>query len=164
MSVSGYKARNRPSIADYSAFSLVALLVQLGGAVLVAGTRVTDENAADKLNRGKNTVLIGLGVQLACFGFFAVVATRFYFISGRFSESFNRSVGISSSERHYIVDNKTRKYDKNWPMLLLMINISCTLILVRIPIVLRVRGSTHPFLRSDRFIVWSNFPKASKDM
>ena len=111
---------------------IAALFVQLIGALIVSSTQVTDSDAAEKLDRGKKIVLIGLGVQLACFGFFAIVATRFHFVSRRFREDFLRRIGSAPGEKHFIVDNKTRRFDINWPLLLAFVNISSLLILVRL--------------------------------
>lgn len=110
---------------------MFAFLLQLIGAVIISGTQATDTNAASKLNRGKTIALIGLGIQIACFGLFSIIAIPFNFTSKRFDGDFDSRVGGTPDEKFFTVDDMKRKMSKNWQALLRVVNLTCLLILVR---------------------------------
>ncbi|KAF5629640.1 rta1 domain protein [Fusarium tjaetaba] len=100
-------------------FDIISLLLQLVAAVLIAGTDPTDPDAKSKLNLGKTLGLVGVSTQIAGFGLFTVSAIRFHFAARRLSPDFAKD----NQERHGIV--------KKWQTLLIVVNVSCLLILVR---------------------------------
>ncbi|KAJ5604514.1 RTA1 like protein-domain-containing protein [Penicillium lagena] len=109
-------------------FDIFALLLQLGGAVMIASVSPTDTHAARTLNTGKRVAQVGVIIQLAAFGLFSVAAVRFNFTSKRFDKSLGdryESVG----EKEYRIDGRTR--DKHWPALLRVVNLTSFLILIR---------------------------------
>jgi hypothetical protein len=110
----------------------VALFIQLIGAVTVASIDPTDPNAQSKANKGKTIALIGLGVQISCFGLFSIIAVRFNFTSKRFAAAFEDRITGSLDEKYCTIDGGERKLKRNWPALLRCVNTACILILVRI--------------------------------
>lgn len=113
-------------------FDVAALLLQLVGAVMIAGTAITDKNYLEKIHRGKYIALAGVSVQLAAFGLFSVIAVRFHIIAKRFKSAVQqRLTPIPGDEKYVTVEGiDGRKLRPNWEMLLYAINISCALILV----------------------------------
>ncbi|MCJ1415660.1 hypothetical protein MMC32_001992 [Xylographa parallela] len=109
---------------------IIALLTQLYGAVIVSGTQVTDPDAVSKFAHGKQVVLIGLGLQVACFGLFSIIAIRFHFTSKRFAKNFDQRVGGVPGETNFSVDGEKRKFKRDWETLLWMVNVACILVLV----------------------------------
>ncbi|KAK9365304.1 RTA1 like protein-domain-containing protein [Lipomyces kononenkoae] len=112
---------------------IVALLLQLGGAVLVSGTQPTQSNVQQRIQTGKNIALAGLAIQIACFGFFSIIALRFHFISKQFDKRLaDKTTDETTEDEKYIMVNETqRKVLKNWRPLLRVINVACILILIR---------------------------------
>ncbi|MCJ1405651.1 hypothetical protein MMC11_008880 [Xylographa trunciseda] len=110
---------------------IVTLLTQLYGAVIVAGTQVTDPDAASKFSHGKQVVLIGLGLQIGCFGLFSVIAIRFHLTSKRFGKDFDQRTGAAPGEKYFAVGGLKRKLDRNWETLLWVVNLACLLVLGR---------------------------------
>ena len=110
---------------------LVALFVQLIGAVTVASIDPTDSDAQSKANKGKTIALVGLGIQISCFGLFSVIAVRFNFTSKRFVAGFESRITGSINEKYCTIDGGDRKLKRNWPALLRCVNIACLLVLVR---------------------------------
>ncbi|KAF5609315.1 rta1 domain protein [Fusarium subglutinans] len=100
-------------------FDIISLLLQLVAAVLIAGTDPTDPDAKSKLNLGKTLGIVGVSTQIAGFGLFTVSAIRFHFAARRLSPDFAKD----NQEKHGIV--------KKWQTLLIVVNVSCLLILVR---------------------------------
>lgn len=113
-------------------FDIAALMLQLVGAVMIAGTSITDSNYLEKVHRGKYIALSGVSVQLLAFGLFSVIAVRFHIIAKRFKESVQkRLTRIPGDEKYVTVEGiEGRKLRPNWEMLLYAINISCALIMV----------------------------------
>ncbi|MCJ1379965.1 hypothetical protein MMC17_003068 [Xylographa soralifera] len=110
---------------------IIALLTQLYGAVIVSGTQVTDPDAVSKFAHGKQVVLIGLGIQVACFGLFSVIAIRFHFTSKRFGKDFDQRVGAVPEDTYFAVGGQKRKFKRDWETLLWVVNVACVLVLVR---------------------------------
>ncbi|KAF3394379.1 Protein RTA1 [Penicillium rolfsii] len=109
-------------------FDVVALFLQLIGAVMISSVDATETDAASKLNRGKHIAQAGVIVQLAAFGLFSVAAVRFNFTSKRFTKSTQERYEMFGDE-DYIIDGVVKK--KNWPALLRVVNLTTLLILVR---------------------------------
>lgn len=123
-------------------FDIVALLLQLIGAVMIAGTSITDSNYLDKIHRGKYIALTGVSVQLLAFGLFSIIAVRFHIIAKRFkSDVQKRLTPIPGDEKYVTVEGiEGRKLRPNWELLLYAINTSCALILVRWGVALHQAG------------------------
>ncbi|KAI4859576.1 RTA1-domain-containing protein [Hypoxylon rubiginosum] len=115
----------------FVACDVVALVVQLIGAVMVSSTQATDKNAAKKLNTGKNMALAGLAIQIAAFGLFTIVAARFHFTSRQFVTNLQSRYEDAGSGGTVSVKGSPRKINPNWRRLLYAINISCVLVLIR---------------------------------
>lgn len=108
---------------------IIALFLQLIGAVMITSVGPTTSNPQDKLNTGKNIALIGTIVQLVFFGFFSIVAVRFNFTSKRFSTVYlERTEG---DEKYVMVDGREKKLKKNWQALLRTVNFATLMILIR---------------------------------
>ncbi|OQD99741.1 hypothetical protein PENVUL_c061G07704 [Penicillium vulpinum] len=109
-------------------FDIIALLLQLGGAVMISTVEVTDKDARKNLNTGKHVAQIGVIIQLVAFGLFAVAAVRFNFTSKRFTRSLDERYE-NVGEKEYRIGGTVKH--KNWPALLRVVNFSTILILVR---------------------------------
>lgn len=114
-------------------FDVIALFLQLIGAVIVAGTQVTDKDALTKLNKGKDIALAGVSAQIGAFGLFTIVAARFQFTSRQFTGDFKNRIRHTSGDKKVTVDGSSRPINPNWKSMLFVINASCLLILVRYP-------------------------------
>jgi hypothetical protein len=108
-------------------FDIIALLLQLGGAVIITSVSSDDTDAADKLNRGKHIAQAGVIIQLAAFGLFSIAAVRFNFTSKRFSKNIHDRYE-SFGEKQYVIDGVLK--NKHWPALLRAVNLTTVLILV----------------------------------
>ena len=108
-------------------FDVIALLLQLGGAVIITSVSPDDNGAADKLNRGKHIAQAGVIIQLAAFGLFSIAAVRFNFTSKRFSKDTHDRYE-SFGEKDYLIDGILK--NRHWPALLRAVNITTVLILV----------------------------------
>jgi hypothetical protein len=109
-------------------FDIVALLLQLGGAVLITSADGTSSNAKDKFDHGRNIALVGVIVQLIAFGLFSIAAFRFNFTSKRFAKSVGEQ--FEMLETSGARSGGLRKSD-NWNALLRVVNLSTLMILVR---------------------------------
>jgi RTA1 like protein len=107
------------------------LFLQLIGAVIVSGTQPTDQDAANKLQRGKDIALVGVTAQIVAFGLFSVVAARFHFTSRSFVGDMEKRYNITPGTKYTSVDGTNRKFNPNWRTILFVINLACALILVR---------------------------------
>ncbi|KAI1144610.1 RTA1-domain-containing protein [Hypoxylon sp. FL0543] len=110
---------------------IVALLVQLIGAVSVSSTQATDEDAENKLKIGKDVALAGLAIQMGAFGLFTVIAARFHFTSQRFEANLKWRLDEVDGGKAVFVKGTSKKLNPNWRHLLYALNISCILILIR---------------------------------
>lgn len=108
-------------------FDVVALLLQLIGAVMLSSVSSGETSASEKLNRGKYFAQAGVIIQLIAFGLFSVAAVRFNFTSKRFLKSISERYE-SAGEKLYIIDGIVKK--KHWPALLRTVNFTTLLILV----------------------------------
>lgn len=84
----------------------------------IGATAVSTGTSKKSVDNGKTIVLIGLGIQLFAFGFFSVIGLRFNIASRHFGN-------IPPT-----VDRKTPT-NPNWMALLIALNVSCALILIR---------------------------------
>lgn len=116
----------------FVAFDIAALLLQLVGAVMIAGTSITDSNYLDKVHRGKYIALAGVSVQILAFGLFSIIAVRFHIVARRFKDDLQKRLQPVPGEKFVTVEGiEGRKLRPNWEALLYIINISCALIMVR---------------------------------
>ncbi|KAJ6090484.1 RTA1 like protein-domain-containing protein [Penicillium sp. IBT 16267x] len=107
---------------------IVALLLQLVGAVMISSVSTTDTGGSNKIHKGKNIARVGVIVQLVAFGFFSVAAVRFNFTSKKFSRDLSERYE-SVDEKNYSIGGIVKK--KHWPALLRVVNLTTLLILVR---------------------------------
>ena len=112
-------------------FDIFALFLQLIGAVMITGTQVTDANAADKLQKGKDIALAGVTAQIVAFGLFSFIAVRFHFTSKRFKADLERRFLKVQGDKFVTFQGSPRRFKPNWRGMLYVVNASCVLILVR---------------------------------
>jgi hypothetical protein len=110
-------------------FDIVALLLQLGGAVLVTSADDASSDSKGKFDTGRNIALIGVIVQLIAFGLFSIAAFRFNFTSKRFA----KPVG----EQFEMLESLGARpggpgKSANWNALLRVVNFSTLMILVSV--------------------------------
>lgn len=118
----------------FVAFDIAALLLQLVGAVMIAGSSITDPNYLDKVHKGKWIALAGVSVQILAFGLFSIIAVRFHIVAKRFKADLERRLQSIPGEKYVTVEGiEGRKLRPNWEMLLYAVNISCALIMVSLP-------------------------------
>ncbi|KAI0841673.1 RTA1-domain-containing protein [Hypoxylon sp. FL0890] len=110
---------------------IIALFVQLIGAVSVSSTQATDEDAANKLKIGKDIALGGLAIQMGAFGLFTVIAARFHFTSQRFEANLKWRLEEADGGKAVFVKGTSKKLNPNWRHLLYALNVSCILVLIR---------------------------------
>ena len=119
----------------------VALLLQLGGALIITSVDAKDSQAQSKYNKGRIIAQIGVVIQLAGFGLFSILAVRFNFTSKRFIADFDERMRLASSDgspalgkrndqEYFVVEDVPRPLKKNWQTILLVTNISSAAILV----------------------------------
>jgi hypothetical protein len=109
---------------------LVALLLQLWGAVQITSVTPGAADAVSKANKGKKIAQIGVAIQLACFGLFSIIAVRFNFTSKRFATSFEERL-TNINEKYCTIDGTNHKLKKNWQDILWVTNIASLCILIR---------------------------------
>jgi hypothetical protein len=119
-------------------FDIIALFLQATGAAMVASVQSTDANAEDNLSRGKTLALAGIGIQVAAFGIFSVIAARFHFTSKKFAVILNSKLRRAEEENTVMQEASAKKIKPNWRLVLFVINASCVLILVRQPSLSRI--------------------------
>lgn len=110
-------------------FDIVALLLQLGGAVLITSADGTSSDAKDKFDRGRNIALIGVIVQMVAFGLFSLAAFRFNFTSKRFAKPVDEQFEMLASND---AGPGGREKNANWNALLRVVNFSTLMILVSV--------------------------------
>lgn len=94
-------------------FDVVALMLQLVGAVMIAGTSPTDSNAKSKLKKGKDLALVGVWVQIAAFGLFSIIAARFHFTSRRFKAELEDKMVRTPGQKMVTLQGSDRKFRPN---------------------------------------------------
>ncbi|RDW72350.1 RTA1 domain-containing protein [Aspergillus mulundensis] len=117
-------------------FDIVALMLQLIGAVMITSGNGDSQDDIDTFNRGRDLALVGVVVQIVAFGLFTVAAIRFNFTSKRFvndTPALGRMAvdedGGRQDEFAMGVQDKPRKSD--WPHLLRAVNFATIMILIR---------------------------------
>jgi hypothetical protein len=100
----------------------------------VAGAQSTDADAKDELSRGKTLALSGIGIQVAAFGLFSIVAARFHFVSKQFAAALDARLMRAEGEKTAMLEGSKKKFNPNWIRILFAINASCVLILVHYPL------------------------------
>ncbi|PQE31002.1 hypothetical protein CJF32_00006039 [Rutstroemia sp. NJR-2017a WRK4] len=113
---------------------IVALLLQLSGAIKFTSIDPSTPNAQSEIESGRNVALAGVSVQLACFGLFTIIAGRFNFTSKQVAKDFTRTEVHEMHEtgQYMVVDGSGgKKLKRNWKALLRVVNGTCALILVR---------------------------------
>lgn len=111
-------------------FDILALFLQATGAAMVAGVQGTDTSAKDQMNRGKTLAQSGIGIQLAAFGLFSIIAARFHFTSKQFTVAFNSRLLRAEGDKMATLEGSTKAFKPNWRTLLFVVNASCVLIIV----------------------------------
>lgn len=106
---------------------IIALLLQLSGAVMIASTQTTDADAQTRLNHGKGIAQAGVIIQLLAFGLFTVVAIRFNFTSRAFTPSAPEQFDDNNNGT---IQTESQPPNEHWPALLRVVNIVSGLILV----------------------------------
>ncbi|KAH8668335.1 RTA1 like protein-domain-containing protein [Xylariales sp. PMI_506] len=112
-------------------FDVIAILLQGSGAAIVAGTEPTDAHAKAKINRGRALALAGVSVQIAAFGLFTMVAVRFQRTSKQFVPELESTILRVEGEKTATLPGNPKKFNPNWRTILLVVNVSCALILIR---------------------------------
>ncbi|KAL4881014.1 RTA1 like protein-domain-containing protein [Aspergillus karnatakaensis] len=109
-------------------FDIIALLMQLVGAVMITSGNGNSQEDIDTFNRGRDLALGGVIVQIIAFGIFTVAAVRFNFTSKKFIKA-EFSPLVEGDDSAMSVQDKPRKPE--WPHLLHCVNFSTGMILIR---------------------------------
>ncbi|KAF7114723.1 hypothetical protein CNMCM5793_009674 [Aspergillus hiratsukae] len=109
-------------------FDVVALLLQLGGAVLITSADGNSSDAKDKFDLGRKIALVGVVIQMIAFGLFSIAAFRFNFTSKRFAKSAGEQIEMLDSSG---ARSKGPRKSANWNALLRVVNFSTLMILIR---------------------------------
>lgn len=109
---------------------IIALLLQLWGAVKITSVNAGSSNASSAASQGKKIAQAGVAIQLLCFGLFSVIAVRFNFTSKRFAASFNERL-TNINEKYCTIDGGDRPLKRNWQAILRVTNIASAGILIR---------------------------------
>jgi hypothetical protein len=124
------KSTHKTSLLHINSKALVALLLQLWGAVQITSVTPGQADAVSKANKGKKIAQIGVAIQLACFGLFSIIAVRFNFTSKRFAIAFEQRL-TNINEKYCTIDGTDHKLKKNWQAILRVTNIASLCILIR---------------------------------
>lgn len=112
-------------------FDVVALFLQLVGAVVITSVDPTSTNASNKINTGKRVAQIGVVIQLLAFGLFTITAIRFNFTSKRFRGStYERQPGLNIGRTSPQGEEHKEPRNSYWPALLRIVNSASICILV----------------------------------
>ncbi|KAH8663098.1 RTA-like protein [Tricladium varicosporioides] len=121
---------------------IIALMLQLVGAVQITTINPTDRDALSKSNRAKRIAEIGVAVQLIFFGLFSVIAVRFNFTSKRFASEFEERITLvtvggdvegnnKKGEKYVKIDGGEKILKRNWQSILRVVNVASVCILIR---------------------------------
>ncbi|TVY84656.1 Protoporphyrin uptake protein [Lachnellula suecica] len=110
---------------------IVALFLQLVGAVIITSIDIGDPDAVKKANRGKHIAEIGVAVQLICFGLFSIIAVRFNFTSKRFMGVFHERFNGVHDDKYFTIGSSRRKFKSHWQAILRVTNFTSVCILIR---------------------------------
>ncbi|KAF7913603.1 uncharacterized protein EAF01_000009 [Botrytis porri] len=82
--------------------------------------------------------LVGVAIQMACFGLFSIIAIRFNFTSRRFVSEFQQRITLpmdseskNEKDKFVIIDEAEKELNPNWQTLLQVVTITCVLILIK---------------------------------
>ncbi|KAE8441144.1 hypothetical protein EG329_005827 [Mollisiaceae sp. DMI_Dod_QoI] len=115
----------------FVACDILALLLQLWGAVQITTVSATASDAHTKLTRGKKIAQTGVAIQLICFGLFSIIAVRFNFTSKRFADQFEQRLGETKGQKYCTIDGGAKKLKPNWQAILRVTNFASAMILIR---------------------------------
>ncbi|KAL2822151.1 RTA1 like protein-domain-containing protein [Aspergillus cavernicola] len=111
-------------------FDVIALFLQLIGAVMITSGNGTSQDDIDSFNRGRDLALIGVIVQIVAFGIFTIAAVRFNFTSKKFLKAAPQPLYPQDQDDFALqVQDKPRKTE--WQSLLRVVNLSTVMILIR---------------------------------
>ncbi|KAH6678341.1 RTA-like protein [Halenospora varia] len=119
---------------------IIALMLQLIGAVRITTINPTDPDALSKGNKAKRIAEIGVAVQLIFFGLFSIIAVRFNFTSKRFASEFQERITLvevdaegnnKKGEKYVRIDGGGRVLKRNWQSILRVVNAASVCILIR---------------------------------
>ncbi|KAL4949034.1 RTA1 like protein-domain-containing protein [Aspergillus filifer] len=111
-------------------FDIIALLLQLAGAVMITSSNGTSQEDIDSFERGRDLALGGVIVQIIAFGIFTIAAIRFNFTSRAFVKGIHEALPMQGdSDLTTSLQEKPR--NENWQQLLHAVNFSTILILIR---------------------------------
>ncbi|KAF7949838.1 uncharacterized protein EAE97_003347 [Botrytis byssoidea] len=116
--------------------NILALLLQLICVLRITSIDITSADAQSKLSKGENIALVGVAIQMACFGLFSIIFIRFNCTSRRFTSEFQQRITLlndseSKNEKYVMIDGAEKKSKPNLQALLHVVNITCALILIR---------------------------------
>lgn len=114
----------------FVAFDVLSLLMQLVGALMLTSSDPLASDFQATIDRGRLIGVAGVVIQLIAFGFFSIVAARFHWVSKRFGAAPEQLFDTNGSQKPSTILSKF-KFGLGWKHLLLSVNISCILILVR---------------------------------
>ncbi|KAL3477754.1 RTA1 like protein-domain-containing protein [Aspergillus californicus] len=113
-------------------FDVVALFLQVVGAIMITSGNGASQDDIDTFNRGRDLALIGVIVQIVAFGIFTIAAVRFNFTSKRFLKAAPQPLFSPDQDADGFalqVQDKPRKAE--WQYLLRAVNFSTIMILIR---------------------------------
>ncbi|KAL4808810.1 RTA1 like protein-domain-containing protein [Aspergillus unguis] len=121
-------------------FDIIALFLQLTGAVMISSANGNTQDDIDNFDRGQNLALVGVIVQIAAFGVFTIAAIRFNFTSKAFVNAVSelmdlnargeiRATGAALDRGHG--QDIVKPWRSDWQHLLRCVNLSTILILIR---------------------------------
>ncbi|KAL2868578.1 RTA1 domain-containing protein [Aspergillus lucknowensis] len=112
----------------FVAFDILALFLQLIGAVMITSGNGTSQDDLNTFNRGRDLALVGVIVQIVAFGIFTIAAVRFNFTSKKFLKAVSQPL-YGQDEFSMAIQDKPRKND--WQALLRVVNLATVMILIR---------------------------------
>lgn len=110
-------------------FDVISLLMQLIGALMLTSAEPSDSDFQDQIDRGRIIGIGGVIVQLVAFGFFSIIAGRFHWVSRRFGDATPKPLLDTHSGAPQASSAPGPRF--GWRHLLLAVNASCILILIR---------------------------------
>ena len=110
-------------------FDIIALLLQLVGAVMITSSNGSSQDDIDSFERGRDLALGGVIVQIIAFGIFTIAAIRFNFTSRAFVKGIHEALPMQN-EGDSVASLQEKPRNENWQQLLHAVNLSTILILV----------------------------------
>ncbi|KAL4935668.1 hypothetical protein BDV06DRAFT_234117 [Aspergillus oleicola] len=112
-------------------FDIIALLLQLVGAVMITSGNGNSQDDIDTFNRGRDLALGGVIVQIIAFGIFTIAAIRFNFTSKAFVKPASHEPLHMHGEGDSTVSLQEKPKNENWQHLLRAVNFATIMILIR---------------------------------